>query len=498
MKRFALLVTLVVAALASVPLAAAQPRLTTALGANPPTLDPQKTFNGFSFAITNQVYETLFRVTVDGDIEGLLAAGWEFVEPTRLRVTLRQGVTFHDGSALDAEAVRASLTRLLDPATGAPGRFVVSAITAVEVVDAATIDIVTAEPFAPLLAHLAHPVAAVVPVSYGDDLARAPVGTGPYRFVSWEQGNEVRLQSNAAYWGGEPAITEVVYRIIPEVATQLVELRSGGIDILFNVPPDNFAALEADENIVTDAFLGWGSVHLGFNTANPKLHDARVRQAIAHAIDKQLIIDEFLRGMAVAGVAPVPPTVRFAASDLADPYPFDPDAARALLAEAGVTDLSLRLDVFQNPDLEAVAQVLQAMLADVGIDLDIRVQEYAAYAEQTARDDTELYATSWGTVTLDADYTLFAFFHSSEIPTNNVSRYQVAEIDALLEQARATPDDDVRAAAYRDVQEAVLADAPMLTLYYPLSTVAKRTVLQGEVVRFSFINLDLRNATLAE
>src|SRR5690606_3070002 len=187
----------------------------------------------------------LCRVTTDGEIEGRLAAEWDFVEPTRLRVTLREGVAFHDGSPLDAEAVRASLTRLLDPDTGAPGRFVVSAITAVEAVDARTLDIVTDQPFAPLLAHLAHPVTAVVPVSYGDDLARAPIGTGPYRFVSWEQGNEVLLRANAEYWGGEPAITEVVYRIIPEVATQLVELRSGGIDILFNVPPDNFAALEA-------------------------------------------------------------------------------------------------------------------------------------------------------------------------------------------------------------------------------------------------------------
>lgn len=498
MRRFTLTFTLVLASLLTLPLAAAQDRLTTALGANPPTLDPQKTFNGFSFAITNQVYETLFRVTTDGDIEGLLAAGWDFVEPTRLRVTLRDGVAFQDGTALDAEAVRVSLARLLDPATGAPGRFVVSAISAVEVVDARTLDIVTAEPFAPLLAHLAHPVTAVVPVAYGDDLARSPVGTGPYRFVSWEQSNEVVLQANQAYWGGAPAIAEVVYRIIPEVATQLVELRSGGIDILFNIPPDNFAALQDDPNLVTDSFLGWGSVHLGFNTANPKLHDVRVRQAIAYAIDEQLIIDEFLRGMAVAGVVPIPPTVRFAASDLADPYPYDPDAARALLSQAGVQGLTLTLDTFQNPDLEAVAQVVQAMLADVGIDLTIRVQEYAAYAEQIGRDDTELYATSWGTVTLDADYTLYAFFHSSEIPTNNVSRYQVAEIDALLEQARATPDDDVRAAAYRDVQQAVLADVPMLTLYYPLSTVAKRTALQGEVVRFSFINLDLRNATLAE
>src|SRR5690606_18719267 len=187
MRRIVLLLALLLA-----PLAAAQ-TLTTAMGSNPPTLDPQRTFNGFSFAVTTQVYETLFRVTTEGEVEGLLAESWEQVAPDRLRVTLREGVEFTDGTPLDAEAVKASLERLLDPATAAPGRFVVSAISAVEVVDERTVDIVTAEPFAPLLAHLAHPVTAIVPVAHGDDLARRPVGSGPYVFESWTQGDTVVL-----------------------------------------------------------------------------------------------------------------------------------------------------------------------------------------------------------------------------------------------------------------------------------------------------------------
>ncbi len=489
--------TLLLLLLLSLPLAAAQ-TLTTATTSNPPTLDPQKTFNGFAFGVTTHVYETLFRVTPEGDVEGLLAAGWEYVDPDRLRVTLQEGVTFTDGTPLDAEAVKASLERLLDPATAAPGRFVVSAIGSVEVVDGSTVDIVTAEPFAPLLAHLAHPVTAIVPVAHGDDLARQPVGSGPYVFDSWTQGDTVVLTANEGYWGGAPEIERVVFRVIPEVSTQVVELRSGGIDVLFNIPADNYRQLENDAGLETNAFLGWGSVHVGFNTAHPKLQDVRVRQAIAHAIDKQLIVEEFLGGLAEVGVAPIPPTVRFAASDLEEPYPYDPDRAAQLLSEAGAEGLSLTLDVYQNPDLEAVAQVLQAMLADVGVDLDVRVQEYAAYAETTAQDQVEMYATSWGTVTLDADYTLYAFFHSSEIPTNNVARYSVPEVDDALEAARATPDDAQRAELYRMVQERALADVPMVTLYYPLSTSAKRPALQGEVVRFSWINLDLREATLQE
>ncbi len=471
--------------------------LTTAIGSNPPTLDPQVTFNGFSFHVTNQVYETLVRVTPEGDVVPGLATAWTYPDPTTLRFTLREGVTFHDGSTFDADAVAASLGRILDPATAAPGRFVLSAIQEVRVVDANTVEIVTDPPFAPLLSHLAHPVAAIVPVALASDLGRAPVGTGPFTFVRWVDGSEVVLAANADYWGGAPAIAEVVVRIIPEVSTQIVELRSGGVDMIFNVPPDNFLTLAADPALATGAIDGWSSTHLILNTANPKLADLRVRQALAHAIDKALIAEELLRGLAKPGVAPIPSTVRYAV-EIEEPYPYDVEGARALLAEAGASDLSLRLDIFQNPDLESVAQVLQFAFAEIGVDLEIRVQDFAAYTQTVQSDDVELAMTGWGTVTLDADYTLYAFFHSSQIPGNNRSRFSDPAIDALLQQGRDEPSDDLRAAAYAEVQAAVVRDVPMVTLYYPRFTFAKRPEVQGEVIAFSWILLDLRTATLAD
>lgn len=488
-----LLVVLAFFALSSV---SAQ-RLTTALSSNPQTLDPQLTFEGFSFSVTNQVYETLVRIDGSGEIIPGLAAEWAYPAPNQLQLTLREGVTFHDGTPLDAEAVKASLERLLDPETGAPGRFVVSAITSVTAPDAQTVVIETAEPFAPLLAHLAHPVAAIVKADAAEALARAPIGTGPYRFVSWQDNVEVVLEANASYWGGAPDIAEVVYRIIPDVSTQIVELHSGGIDLVFNVPVDNYAELAETDGLTATSFLGWGSAHLGFNVANPKLQDVRVRQALNHAIDKGLLVEAFFQGLAEPAVSPIPPTVRFAA-ELEEAYPYDPERARALLSEAGADGLSLRLDVYQDTSLEAAAQILQAMFAEVGVTLELRVQEYPAYLEAAQQDSLELYMTSWGTVTLDADYTLYAFFHSSEIPQNNLSRFDNPEVDGWLDEGRATPEDAVREEVYTDVQQTVLEDMPMVTLYYPYSTYVKGNRLQGEEVPFSFINLDLRNATLSE
>lgn len=472
-------------------------RLTIASSGNPPTLDPHATFNGLTFGVTNQIYETLVRLDTDTEVVPGLATAWSHPDPNTLRLTLREGVTFHDGTPLDAAAVVASLERFLDPDATRPGRFVLAAVSEVVAVDPTTVDIVTSAPFAPLLAHLAHPVTAIVPVNHADSLARSPVGSGPYQFVSWVDNSEVVLRAHPDYWGGEVAIDEVVIRIIPEISTQVVELQTGGVDIAFTLPADNYYALAGEAGLESREFPGWGTHVLGFNSANPKLADIRVRQALAHAVDKQLIAEELLRGQASPAVSAIAPTVRYHLEQ-DEAYPYDPERARALLAEAGVGGLSLTLDVYQNAPLETIAQALQFMFSEVGVNVEVRVQPYAAYAEQTVKDDTELYLSGWGTVTLDADYTLFAFYHSSEIPVNNVSRFSDPDVDALLERARAEPDSDLRADAYTQVQERAQAAATLIPLVYPLSNYVKNDRLQGEVVAFSWIDLDLRNAALLD
>ena len=308
MRRTAILVLLALSALVST--AAAQ-RLTIASNGNPPTLDPHATFNGLTFGITNQVYETLVRLNSDSEVVPHLATAWEYPDENTLRLTLREGVTFHDGTPLNAEAVVASIERFLDPEATRPGRFVLTAVSEARVVDELTVDIVTSSPFAPLLAHLAHPVTAIVPAASDADLSRSPVGSGPFRFVSWTDNSEVVLEAYPDYWGGEPAIQEVVVRIIPEVSTQVVELRTGGVDLVFNLPADSLANLQDDDSLVSRTFPGWGTHLLGFNSANPKLEDVRVRQALSHAIDKDLIAEELLRGLAAPAVSPIPPTVAY-------------------------------------------------------------------------------------------------------------------------------------------------------------------------------------------
>ena len=494
MRRIAHLLKVIALGLLLLGSSAVAQRLTMAQVSNPVTLDPNRTFNGLSFSITNQVYETLVYFGTDRVIQPRLAESWEFTEPNVLELKIREGVTFHDGTPLNAAAVVASLEHFLDPEATNPGRFVLSRLSDVRATGEYTVDLVTETPFAPLLAHLAHPVAAIVQAGLGESLDRHPVGTGPFRFVSWEQDAQVVLEANPDYWGDEPAIKEVVVRIIPDVSTIMVELRSGGVDAFYGIPADSYNSIANAAGLEAQRFLGWGSNYVGFNLENPKLQDVRVRQAIAHVIDKELI-GEIVNGL--PAVAAIPPTVAFAAEDLVEPYPYDPERARELLAEAGVSGLNLRIDVYTDPTLETIAQILQAELADIGVNLEIRTQPYSAYAEAVLEPSLELYASGWGTVTLDADYALYGFLHPSERGGgSNTSNYVNDHVTALLEEGRNNPDTDVRAAVYHEVQEIILEDLPFVTVNYPLSTFAKTAALQGEKVNFSVINFDLREATL--
>lgn len=463
----------------------------------PPTLDPNMTFNGYSFGVTNQITETLVYKD-DTGFKPRLATSWESVDERTWRFTLREGVRFHDGTPFNADAVKYTLERMLDPANQAQGRFVVSMIEEIRVVDAHTVEIVTESPFAPLLAHLTHPVTAIVSPTaverYGDNFGRNPVGTGPFVFESWQAGDQVTLKRNPDYWGGPPAIETLIIRTIPEASTQIVELRSGAVDIIFNIAPDQINDLANRPGIEVKKVLGWGSTFLGFNVTQGPLADVRVRQAIAHALNTEAMATQLLQGMAVPARGMVPPTV-WGAMDV-EPYAYDPAKARRLLAEAGYPNgFRTSLITYDSTEFRQMAEAIQFLLAEIGVMVDVQIMEYATYAALVSQHDREgMYLSGWGTVTLDADYALYALLHSSQIPDNNVSFYSNPVVDDLLDAARENADEAFRMAAYQRVGEIVQEELPMITLYHPLFSYAKRDRIEGEVVGFSWINLNLADA----
>jgi peptide/nickel transport system substrate-binding protein len=470
--------------------------LVTAIPVNPTALDPHRAIEGYSFMVTNQIYDTLVRLDDDGRIAPGLAIAWSLPTPDVLRLELRPGVRFHDGRPLDAEAVAASLRRLVDPATGARGAFLLVAVDRVEVVDAHTLDLVTRAPFVPLLANLTFPATAIVPPGAGEELGRAPVGTGPFRFVAWRDGYEVELIADPDYWGGAPALAGVRYRVMPERATQSIAFRAGDVQLIHDLSPDAFVALEGQGGVELVRYPSDRTSYLAFNLGHPRLGDVRVRRAIAHAVDVELLVEAVFRGLALPPGGPLAPLIRYALQE-PNPYPYDPARARALLAEAGAEGLRLVLDLATDGDLDTVAQYLQAALAEVGIVVEIRRNDFPTFYEILTSGRAELSVGFWGSDTLDPDFMLSIALHSREVGGNNAGGYAVPDFDALIDLGAATEDGPERAAIYREAQERVLADLPLLPLYHHVGTYAKRGGLTGERVVGSSFQLDLRGARLA-
>jgi peptide/nickel transport system substrate-binding protein len=485
-----LVVVMVLALLAS--LAAAQV-LVTALPLNPTSLDPHRAIEGYSFMVTNQLYDTLVRLGDDGAVEPGLALAWSRPEPTVLRLELRRGVRFHDGRPLDAAAVAASLRRLADPATGARGAFLVADIDDILVIDDHTLDLISDPPFVPLLANLTFPATAIVPPGAGPGLGRAPVGTGPFRFVAWREGEVVELAADPDYWGGAPALAGVRYRVIPEAAARLIAFRAGDLHLVHDLAADALLALEGEPGVELGRYPSDRTTYLGFNMEHPVLGDPRVRSAIAHALDRRLLVDALFSGLALAPVGPLSPLVRYAL-DAPDDHPYDPARARELLRQAGAEGARFVLHLATDGGLEDVAQVVQAALAEVGLRIELRIQEFPTHFETVTSPDGELTIGFWGSDTLDPHFMLDAALHSREIGNNNTSRYASDAYDALLALGATTEDGPERAAAYRAAQMLVLTDLPLLPLYHHVGTYAKRGGLEGERLPGSSFQLDLRGA----
>ena len=468
-----------------------------AVTAEAATLDPHKSFNGGVFTVTNQIYEPLVFRAADGSLQPRLASEWKTVNDTTWEFKLRKDVKFTDGTPFNAEAVKFNIERLKNPETKAPGAFIVTMIKEIKVVDETTVQFITDKPFAPLPAHLSHPVTAMVsPEGAKKDLGKQPVGTGPFTLKEWKAGDAITLAANPNYWGGKPKLESVVLRVIPEAGTQLVELKAGTVDLISSLQPEKFGELASDKQFTATKFLGWGSLYLGFNTKEGPLAKPEVRKAIAQALDRKGMVETLRQGMAEQAVSMIPKTIFGAATGLKD-NSYDVAAAKDLLKKAGVaTPLKLKLNTYEGAENKQIAGAIQASLKEIGIDLEVVVTDYGAYSKEIAKPDHGLFLTSWGTVTMDADYAFYSLLHSGQQEADNKAFYSNAEVDKWLEDARSTADTKARQDLYNKIQTKVQEDLPYLTMYYPLSSYAKNNRLQGEVYPFSAINLDLRKAEI--
>jgi peptide/nickel transport system substrate-binding protein len=474
-------------------------QVVVALGADVPTLDPHM----HNVRVMLIVGWHLFDNLIARDPTTLkpvphLAESWRLVNDLTWEFRLRHEVRFHNGEPFNATTVKYNFERLMTPDQKSPQRGNIAWLERVDVVDDYTVRLVTKEPYPIVPEHLTN--VQMIPPAYakqvGDkELAKNPVGTGPYRFVSWTKAQQVVLEANADYWKGPPAVQTVVFRTIPETATQIAELLAGSVDIIRTVPPEQIPAIEASGMAYVSKAPILRVVYIGFDclgrdpTSQTALKDMRVRQAIAYAIDVDAIIHHILGGLAVRTATGVTP-MHFGYDGDPVTYAYDPARAKALLAEAGYADgLQLNLHTYSGSIVSQrqVTDAIRGYLAQVGIRTDNKhFDDVGTFAsQQQAGKLNDLALGSWGSYSIfDADMLLHPLFHRSEPFTSCTD----AQLEALLDKERSSLDQGLRNQVLLQAQRAIVTQAYWVPLYgqYEILGVSKRLNYQAagdEIIR---------------
>ncbi len=468
--------------------------LVVAIGADPGHLNPAITTSGATHTASELLYNGL--VGLDENLSPIpeLAESWEIQENgAQYTFTLRDGVVWHDGTPFTSGDVKFTFEEVLLKLHSRTRASVGPALAGIDTPDERTVVFRFKQAYAPLLQQLDVTEAPILPMHLyaGSDPAEnpvnsAPVGTGPFAFVSYAPDSEIRLKRNEAYWAdGLPLLDEVVMRIIPETGSQIVALEAGEVDWVWSVPGPDESRLGADPNIEllrTDRNPGGSNciMTVSFNLEKPILQDLRVRQAIAYAMDRQQFVDNILFGQGRVAEAPISSGIAWAhATGLTMPA-FDTAAAAALLDDAGWTAGSdgvrtasgvegvedgtpLSLDFLHFPSFGRYGELLRAQLAVVGIDLTLEPLDPPVFAETvfTKRDfDTNIISYCNGP---DPEIGVRRMFDSRQIgpvPFSNAAAYSDPAVDALFDQAQETIDLSARGRIYREISEKVIAAQP--------------------------------------
>lgn len=463
----------------------------------PSNLLPVLASDSASSDINGLVYNGLLRYDKNLQLEGELARSWA-IAPDNLSITfhLREDVRWHDGHPLTAEDVLFTYRLLIDPAvpTAYADRYL--QVVKAEAPDPYTFRVTYAQPLASALISWMFPIHPKHLLEGQDvtksPLARAPVGTGPYRFVEWKSGEKVVLEANPDYFEGQPYIHRVVYRIIPDPSTMFLELRSGGVDFM-PLTPLQYArqtdTLAFKRRFEKYRYLDFAYTYLGFNLRRPLFQDVRVRRALAHALNKQELVDGVLLGLGTEATGPYKPGT-WPYNPHVRRYDYDPAEARRLLAEAGWHDsngdgildrdgrpFTFTIVTSQGNDARTKSgEIIQRRLQEVGVSVKLRVIEWASFIKEFINPgDFDATILGW---TIPPDPDAYSVWHSSKTGVGelNFVGFKNAEVDRLLDEGKHTLDQQQRKRIYDRFQEILAEQQPYIFLYIPdsLPVVAKR------------------------
>lgn len=486
---FAVSLTLRLASIAALALgiflkdaAAAPATITIANQGDAATLDGHMRNETTTQTIQLHVYDRLVVFDAHVKLRPALATAWTRKDPTTWVLTLRSGVTFHNGEPFDASVAAWNLNRAK---THPKSEFkaYASPVAEARALNATTLELKTAGPAPDLLSNLTYIM--MLPPKYVEEkgdahVARNPVGTGPYTFVEWVKDDRVVLEANPRYWGGAPAIRRVVFRPIPEDATRAAALVTGEVDVVWGVAVQDVPRIEAQPNLKVLRSPTQRVIYLSFDmlrkTDSPGVGagpnpfaDVRVRKALYHAIDIDGVIKAVMGGSGAPATQFVTSPV-FGYNPNIKRLPYDPARAKALLAEAGYKDgFAARLDCPNDRYVNdaALCEAVAGQLGKVGLRITPNAVPKAVFFPQIDRFDTSFYLAGWGT--LDTGATLSAVVATNDKAKGtgriNRGRYSNAEVDSLIQKGRQTLDDREREGLFRTAIELAMNEVAWVPLH---------------------------------
>src|SRR5215212_10139424 len=469
------------------------------IGTDVDELDPRTIDTQEGYIACANVYDCLVLYDLGATtIRPGLAESWEISEDGLVYTfNLRQGVSFHDGEPFNADAV---VTWYNSVDEGAPGSqydatrmvymadFITNWIDKVEAADEFTVRMTLPDPYAPLLANLAIPIAGIVSpaaVAKGlDYVAVNPSGTGAFRLASpddWTRDSQMTLEANPDYWGGAPKVDQLIIKVIPESSTRLQSLEAGEIDIAWALVPEDVERTRENPDLVIVEDAGLNTNYVEMNTSKEPFTSKEVRQALNYAVKKQELSDGLYHGNMVPAGGVLPP-VDWAFNPDLKSYPYDPEKAKSLLAEAGYDEsnpLSFTLMAYTvprgyNPAGDRLATAIQEYLSEVGVTVDIQTEEWTQYLQDARADKFVAHQSGWQGDNGDPDNFLYALLSGPSKGAGNTAFYENPDVDKLLVQATEVADQDERTKLYQQAEQMSVDDAPWIFIGYQKHQVVTR------------------------
>ena len=454
----------------------------------PTNLDPRIGSDGPSERIDSLMFDSLVELDAQRIPRGDLAERWEITDPLTYVFHLRPGVKFQDGRLLTSADVKYTFESIMDGSVLTPKRGALRLVKSIEAPDAATVIFRLSEPSGGFLLEICRPAFGVVPMGAGSEVAGHPIGTGPFRFVSAQQDDNIVLERNANYFRTLPIIHGVRFRVVPEAIVRALELRKGSADLeMSSLSPDMIPVLRKQADLDVTEQPGTNYSYLAFNFEDPVLARREVREALAHATNREEIIRYLYRGQARLADEPLPPNSWAYEAGIAR-FDFDAQKAEQLLDSAGyprrAENDGIRLKLTLKTSTEETTRLLGAVLKEqwhkIGVDLDLQSMEPATLASQINSGNFQLYTLRWIGANNDPEFYEFAFSSKRMPPMGgNRGHYRNPELDALLDQARVESNMEKRRELFGKVQKIVAADLPYFSLWFMDNVSVHRKRIEG-------------------